>query len=108
MKAWHQLDKAQYQTSSYIGRASANKPLPNKDKLIPQLGLSFCRRVISTQGPSLFMKAWNQLGKAQYQVSSYIGRASANKPLPNKDKLLFSIGTVFSDASSPHKGQASS
>ncbi|KAL2542682.1 hypothetical protein Adt_03660 [Abeliophyllum distichum] len=45
--------------------ASANKSLPNNGKLLPQLGLSFCKRVILTQEQS------------PISTSSYIGRASS-------------------------------
>ncbi|KAL2458009.1 hypothetical protein Adt_46119 [Abeliophyllum distichum] len=33
IKAWHQLEKTQYHTSSDIGRASTNKPLPLGNRL---------------------------------------------------------------------------
>ncbi|KAL2526057.1 hypothetical protein Adt_11111 [Abeliophyllum distichum] len=78
MKAWHQLDKTQYQASSYIGRAS---PIPRKGlasslRHSTSWAKSNIKYRLILEGPRLFKKAWHQLGNAQYQVSSYIGRAS--------------------------------
>ncbi|KAL2484857.1 hypothetical protein Adt_29613 [Abeliophyllum distichum] len=67
------MGKAQYHVPSDIGRASANK--------LPYLGLSFCRSSTPTQGPSLFNKAWHQMGKAQYHASSNMRLGSSTTSL---------------------------
>ncbi|KAL2466417.1 hypothetical protein Adt_42268 [Abeliophyllum distichum] len=94
------VGKAQYHATSNIKGVSTNKPLPNKENLLLYLGLSFCRssiprQAIPTQGSRLFIKAWHHLGKAQYHALSNIGRASTNKHLPNKEKLLPYLGHSF-------------
>ncbi|KAL2497322.1 hypothetical protein Adt_22872 [Abeliophyllum distichum] len=64
--------------------------------------------VISTQGQSLFITAWHQLGKAQYLASSYIGRAIQKSLFPTRKSSSLNWDLVFVDAPSPHKGLSSS
>ncbi|KAL2497321.1 hypothetical protein Adt_22871 [Abeliophyllum distichum] len=81
------VDKAQYQLLSYIGRASSSPHKGQTSSL--KYDSSWAKPNINSllileghrhpiQGPGLFIKVWHQLGKAQYQFSSCIGRASSS------------------------------
>ncbi|KAL2512965.1 hypothetical protein Adt_18565 [Abeliophyllum distichum] len=84
MKGWHQLDKAQYQSSSYIGRAYTNKTFPNKEKLFSQLGLGS------------FVASFFRLRQS----------SSTPKPLPQQDSHTWDKGFLLPSLS--HLGLGSS